>query len=153
MGRFDSGLTTMPALPKQEKKMNTLNLDTKLDGISIPHSFNLSRDEEAKHDGVHIRIHGTFVFDGVTMNEALQGTVATARIAWQGANRPEYDKLEDGQKVTILVKTAGRKQVDHTAAVQADFAGATIERQRKILAKVMNVTPDEVPDELLKVDE
>lgn len=125
-------------------------LQTKLEGISLPHSFKMSADEEAKKAGISITLHGTFVFDGMTIKDMAEDAVRNGTIKFVAANRPNYSSFKDGQKVTILMTGAGRKLVDHEAATSAKFAGSDPEGKRAILAKVMGIEPDEVPDELIK---
>ncbi len=128
-----------------------LDLTTLLDGLKVVYTFKFSRNEEDKKAKITKRIKGTFLFDGMTIQEGLDKAVRQAAISWQHSNRPDYDKFEDNQACTIMVMSAGRKQVDHEAATASKFAGADIEGRKEILRKVVGESmTDEELDKLLK---
>ncbi|KKK76222.1 hypothetical protein LCGC14_2865820, partial [marine sediment metagenome] len=71
------------------------DLTTLLDGIKVIYAFKFSRNEEDKKAKITKRIKGTFLFDGMTIQEGLDKAVRQAAISWQHSNRPDYDKFED----------------------------------------------------------
>lgn len=112
------------------------NLATSLKDVSIFHAFKFSRNEDDKKAGISKVIKATFSFDGMTVKEGLEKAVRQAAISWQHSNRDDYDKFTDGQELVVLVQSAGRKQVDHLAALKTEYAGADEDRRNEIIAEI-----------------
>jgi len=124
-------------------------LSEKLDGVAIKHSFKMSADEEAKRQKISITLNGTFLFDDTTVGDMCNEAVRNGTIKFVAANRPKYKTFKNGQQVIVLMASAGRKVVDHVAATGSQFLAADDDGRRVILARVMGIKPEDVPEELL----
>ncbi len=124
-----------------------IKLTQLLDGISILHMFKFSLNAEEKAAKNFKRIHATFTFDGMSIEDGLDKAVRQAAISWQHANRDDWASFTDGQKLVIVVKAAGRKQVDHEAATATKYAGSDAGERKAILRTVVG---DTMSDEQLE---
>ncbi len=117
-----------------------MDLTQILKDVNIFHAFKFSKNGEDKKAGISKVIKATFCFDGLTIKDGLEKAVRQAAINWQHANRNDYDKFTEGQELVIMVKAAGQKQVDHVAALKAEYAGADEDRRNEIIAEVTGVS-------------
>ncbi len=127
-----------------------IKLTQSLDGVTIKHSFKFSLNEEAKKAHDSKTMNATFSFDGLLLADALDKAVRQATIDWVHANRDDIASFTDDQKLVIMVKGAGRKQVDNVAAAATEYSGADAEAQLNILMKVTGATTVEELETLLK---
>ena len=119
-------------------EQNALQLDTLLDGIQLEDTFSLSRDKSAKADGDTIKLHATWDFSSLTIAEALAKAKSQVRIAFQNANRKNFDNFNDGEHIGVInvVVAGGKVAVDSGKVVANKFAGADLDGKVALLQEI-----------------
>ena len=112
-----------------------LELSTKLDGITLKDTFSLKRD---KHSTESKTLHVEYDFSELSIADVLHKAKSQVRIAWQNANRPNFDGYDDGEDLGLIaVKLAGGKMaVDSGKVVANKFAGADFDGKVAVLMEI-----------------
>lgn len=116
--------------------METIKLDSKLDGIVIKRSFTLSRNKIEAKAKLGITIHAALDYTGITVQEILTDKCAPHdAIVWQHRARPVFDLYKNGQKVNILVTDLAKRSTIDPATTQRNryVAADTLEQKALVL--------------------
>ncbi len=128
--------------------MSHLDLQMKLEGIILADSFSISKDAEAKANGETIKLLVDWDFSAITIEQGLAKAKSQVRIAWQNANRTNFDSYEDQQHLgTIAVAIAGNKMaVDVEKAAAGKYAAGSLMDKVKLISNVMGLPYTAVAD-------
>ncbi|KKN53582.1 hypothetical protein LCGC14_0600780 [marine sediment metagenome] len=113
-----------------------LKLETKLDGVTFKHAFNVAKDKAAKAAKDFKRVFVTFDFTGLTIADVIEIALRPLAIIVQNLIRADYTSYSDGQQLTIVVNDLGKKgpTIPPEQAVRNKYAAAdTVEQKAQLL--------------------
>lgn len=124
----------------------TLQLDTKLEGIQLEDKFSLSRDKDSREGA--IKLQATFDFSDLTIADVLAKAKSQVRIAWQNANRDNFDNFNDGEHLGVIsvILAGGKMAVDSGKVVANKFASADFDGKVAVLMEITGMDEDQASD-------